>query len=144
MIEWSAVVLRWSVYFIRKTRSIYFFNLCFMSINYKKQEEELLALSYALKLLKAWFSQTPQIEWILYIDWIPEVVRTLIKTQVDYRQIQTRIFYISKNTWLSIENVRKLLKTKTLTELEGFIVEDWKIIFPDLIKVDKNLESEIE
>ncbi len=109
-----------------------------MSINYKKQEEELLALSYALKILKAGFSEAPQIDGILYIDSIPEVVRTLVKTQIDFRQVQTRIFYISKNTGLPIENIRKLLKTKTLTELEAFEKVDWKIIFKDLIKVERS------
>lgn len=105
-----------------------------MSINYKKQEEEILAISYALKILKAWFSEVPEIDWILYINWIPEVVRTLLKSQIDYRQIQTRIHWISKNTWLSEANIRKLLKTKTLTELEHFTKVWDKIIFKDLIK----------
>jgi hypothetical protein len=108
-----------------------------MSINYKKQEEELLALSYALKILKAWFKEAPEIEWVFYVDWIPEVVRTLIKTQIDYRQVQTRIFYISQNTWLSIEQIRKLMKTKTLTELEQFKKVWNRIIVEDIVKVYK-------
>lgn len=104
-------------------------------INYKKQEEELLALSYALRILKAGFSEAPVIEGITYIDGIPEPVRTLIKTQMDYREVQSRIFYLSQRTGLSIESIRKLLKTKTLSELEAFEKIDGKVVFKDLIKV---------
>lgn len=108
-----------------------------MSINYKKQEEEILALSYALKILKVWFWEVPEIEWVLYVDWIPEVVRTLLKSQMDYRQIQARIHWIAEKTWLSEANIRKLLKTKTLTELENFTKVWDKIIFKDLVKYEK-------
>lgn len=108
-----------------------------MSINYKKQEEEVLALSYSLKLLKAWFSEIPEIEGILYIDWIPEAVRTLLKDQIDYRQLQIRISKIAEDTWLTIPNVRKLMKTKTLTELEAFKKVWDRIIIPDLLLYSK-------
>lgn len=106
-----------------------------MSINYKKQEEEVLAISYALKILKAWFTEVPEIDGILYIDGIPEAVRTLLKDQIDYRQVQIRISKIAEDTWLTIPNVRKLMKTKTLTELEAFKKVKWKIVIPDLIKI---------
>lgn len=106
-----------------------------MSINYKKQEEEVLAISYALKILKVWFKEIPDIEGILYIDWVPEAVRTLLKDQIEYRQIQIRISSIAEATWLTIPNIRKLMKTKTLTELESFKKINGKIIIPDLIKI---------
>ena len=108
-----------------------------MSINYKKQEEEILAFSYALKILKAWFEEAPKIDGILYIDWIPETVRTLLKDQMDYRQTQIRISAIAEETGLTVPNIRKLLKTKTLTELEAFKKVWDKIIIPDLIKIEK-------
>jgi len=102
-----------------------------MSINYKKQDEEILALSYSLKILAAWFTEVPKIDKIIYIDGIPEVVRTLIKDQITYRQIQLRIYNISQATWLTIFSIRKLLKTKTLSELEAFKIINWKIIIED-------------
>ncbi len=114
-----------------------------MSINYKKQEEELLALSYALRIIHAWFKEVPKIDWIMYTEWIPEVVRTLIKTQIDYRQVQIRIHNISENTWLTIQNIRKLLKRKTLSELEAFKKVWDKIIIEDLKYFDKKNENEI-
>lgn len=120
----------------------YYHIFCFlinniMSINYKKQEEEVLALSYALKILKVWFKDVPEINWIYYVDWIPEPVRTLIKTQMDYRQTQIRICSISDATWLTIPNIRKLLKTKTLSELEAFEKVWEKIIIKNRIKIVK-------
>lgn len=112
-----------------------------MSINYKKQEEEVLALSCALKILKVWFSQVPKIDWILYIDWIPEAVRTLLKDQIDYRQVQIRISKVSEETWLTIPNIRKLLKNKTLTELEAFKKVWNQIIIPDIISYYKETDD---
>lgn len=108
-----------------------------MTINYKKQEEECLALSYAMKILKAGFEDrdTPKIDWILYVDWVPEVVRTLIKTNMDYRQHQIRIAVLSDATGLDIDKIRKLLKTMTMTELENFERVGWEIVFRDLVKV---------
>lgn len=102
-----------------------------MSINYEKQDEELLALSYAMKILKAWFSEVPEIEWVLYIDGIPEPIRTLIQKQIDYREVQSRIYHISLATELTIPAIRKLMKTKTLTELEEFQKIWDKIIIKD-------------
>ncbi|HMS90734.1 MAG TPA: hypothetical protein PKC87_00730 [Candidatus Absconditabacterales bacterium] len=114
-----------------------------MSINYKKQEEELLALSYALRIIHAGFKEVPKIDGIMYTEGIPEVVRTLIKTQIDYRQVQIRIHNISENTGLTIQNIRKLLKRKTLSELEAFKKVGDKIIIEDLKYFDKKNENEI-
>lgn len=112
-----------------------------MSINYKKQEEEVLALSCALKILKAWFKEAPEIDGILYIDGIPEAVRTLLKDQIDYRQLQIRISKIAEDTWLTIPNVRKLMKTKTLSELEQFKKVWDKIIIPDIVTYWKDIDE---
>lgn len=109
-----------------------------MSINYDKQEEECLALSYAFKILKAGFEEVPEIQGIIYVDWVPEVVRTLIKTQIDFRQVQIRICAVSKATWLTIENIRKLMKNYTISELEKFEKVDWKVVFHDFVKVEKS------
>ena len=113
-----------------------------MSINYKKQDEEILALSYALKILAAWFKEVPQIDNVTYVDGVPEPVRTLIRDQINYRQIQLRIYNISQATWLTIPDVRRLMKTKTLSELEAFKKVWDKIIIEDKIRFDRPLEED--
>ncbi len=115
-----------------------------MTINYTKQEEECLALNYAINILKAGFSEAPTIAWIQYVDWIPEVVRTLVKTQLDYRQVQIRIACISNDTGLKPEEIRKLMKEKTLSELEKFEKVGNTIVFHDFIKVSMDEEPELE
>ena len=85
-----------------------------MSINYKKQEEEVLAISYALKILKVWFKEIPDIEGILYIDWVPEAVRTLLKDQIEYRQISLPNW--SPKKWVQLRSAKpgvwKVLPTR--------------------------------
>lgn len=110
-----------------------------MAIKTENKEIEIMNFKLAIWILEKWFSEVPKQEWFWYVWNIPRDIYTLLKDAISEKEIQLRIWDISKKLWIKESEVRKLNKNYTLTELSSAIIKWWKVIIKDELKVVKDL-----